>query len=59
MEGLSPFALLDLDLDLDEVERLNDEDGILNTASLVSVKEIRTLRKKMKICVPTEAENSC
>ena len=50
MEGLSPFTMLDLNGD--EVELLNYEQDLLNTASLVSVEDIRLQRRKLNICIP-------
>ena len=54
MEGLSPFAMQDMDEDA--VAHFNDENALLDSASLVSVADIRALRKKVKLSVPTEAE---
>ena len=53
MEGLTPFAMRDLNED--EVARLNDEQDLLNSASLVSVADLRGQRNKDKISIPTEA----
>ena len=53
MEGLSPFAMLDLDED--EVASLNNKEDLIQSASLVSVKDLRALRARLKICVPTDA----
>ena len=54
MEGISPFAMVDMDEDA--VARFNDEAALLESASLVSVADIRAVRKKMKLSVPSEAE---
>jgi len=54
MDGLSPFFMLDLSED--EVASINDEADLLNQASLVSVKDLRLLKKRMKISVPESAE---
>jgi hypothetical protein len=54
MEGLSPFAMQDMDENA--VAHFNDENALLDSASLVSVADIRALRKKVKLSVPTEAE---
>ena len=43
IEGLSPFSTL------------NDEDDLLQRASLVSVQDLRALRTKQKICIPSDA----
>ena len=50
MDGLSPFTMLDLNED--EVALINDEQDLLNTASLVSVEDIRLQRRKLNICIP-------
>ena len=44
-----------LDLDEDQVVLLNDEEDFINAASLVSVNDLRTQRKKMKILLPVDA----
>ena len=54
MDGLTLFGIQDLNED--EVSCLNDEQEILNLASLVSVSDLRTQRNKMKILVPKNAE---
>ena len=54
MEGLSPFLMLDLSED--QVAAINDEADLLTHASLVSVKDLRHYRQKMKVCVPTTAD---
>ena len=54
MEGLSPFAMLDMDEDA--VAQINDEDALLDAASLISVADLRALRQRMKISIPEEAE---
>lgn len=53
MEGLSPFAMVDMDKDM--VARYNDEDELLDAASLVSVEELRALKKKRTLTIPEEA----
>ena len=55
MDGMSPFTMLDLNED--EVALLNDEQDLLNTASLVSVEDLRLQRRKLKICIPLEADD--
>ena len=39
-----------------EVALLNDEQDLLNTASLVSVEDLSLQRRKLKICIPLEAD---
>ena len=53
MEGLSPFTMLDLDED--QVALLNDEEDLINSASLVSVNDLRAQQKKMNTSVPVDA----
>ena len=55
MEGLSPFTMLDLNGD--EVELLNYEQDLLNTASLVSVEYLRFQRLNLNICIHLEADD--
>ena len=55
MEGLSPFLMLDLSED--EVAAINDEADLLRDASLVSLKDLRQYRQKMKVCIPATADN--
>ena len=55
MDGLSPFTMLDLNED--EVALLNDDQYLLHTASLVSVEDLRLQRRKLKICIPLEADD--
>ena len=55
MDGLSPFTMLDLNED--ELALTNDEKDSLNTASLVSVEDLRLQRRKLKICIPLEADD--
>lgn len=55
MEGLSPFTVLNLNED--EVAQINDENDLLNCVSLVSIKDLKALRSKLKIYVPMEAED--
>ena len=53
IEGLSPFAIMDIDED--QVALLNAEGYLINSASLVSVNNLRAQRKQMKISVPVDA----
>ena len=53
MEGMSPFTILYLDGD--QVALLNDKEELINSASLVSVNDLRAQQKKMKISVPVDA----
>ena len=46
-----------LDLNENKVSQRNDEDDLSSHASLVIIKELKTLRSKIKICVPTEAND--
>ena len=55
MDGLSPFTMMDMDEDV--VAAYNDEDALLDAASLVSVADLRAMRKKFKAVVPAEAED--
>ena len=54
MDGLSPFTMLDLNED--QVALLNDEQDLLNTASLVSISDLCVQRKKIMISIPAEAD---
>ena len=54
MEGLSPFLMLDLSED--EVAAINDEADLIQRASMVSVQDLRALKRKMKINIPDTAE---
>ena len=54
MDGLTPFAMLDLNED--QVAMLNEEQDLLNSASLVSVVDLRGQRSKIKISIPVEPE---
>ena len=54
-DGLSPFTMLDLNKD--EVKLLNDEQDLLNTDTLVSVKDLRLQRRKLDIFIPLEADD--
>ena len=54
MDGLSPFTMLDLNEY--QAALLNDEQELLNTASLVSVSDIRVQRNKIKISIPVKAD---
>ena len=54
MEGLSPFMMLDLSED--EVAVINDEADLIQRASLVSVQDLRGLKRHMQISVPVAAE---
>jgi hypothetical protein len=53
-EGLSPFALFDLNED--EVANMNDEDNALAAASHVTVEQIKAIKKKSEATVPERAE---
>ena len=55
LDGLSPFAMMDMDEDA--VARFNDEDALLDAASLVSVADLRSLRSRLQAVVPVEAED--
>ena len=55
LEGLSPFAMMDMDEDA--VATFNDEAALLDAASLVSVGDLRALRQRMTAVVPVEAED--
>ena len=55
MDGLPPFTVLDLNED--EVALINDDQDLLNTASLVSVENLRLQRRKLKICISLEADD--
>ena len=54
MDGLSPFTMLYLNGD--QVALLNDEQDLLNTASLVSISDLRVQRNKIKISIPAKAD---
>jgi hypothetical protein len=54
-EGLSPFIVLDLDED--EVAKLNYDDDAFNAASHTTVDDILKLRRKARAKVPDTAEN--
>ena len=45
-----------LDLNEDQVAILNEEQDLLNTASLVSVSDLRGQRSKLKVTIPAEPE---
>ena len=47
MEGLLPFLMLDLSED--EVAAINDENDLIQRASMVNVQDLRALKRKMKI----------
>ena len=55
MDVLSPFTVMYLNED--EFAWLDDEQDLINSASLVSVADLRVRRNKLKICIPTEAED--
>ena len=55
LDGISPFAMLDMDEDA--FANFNDEDALLDAASLVSVADLRLLRQRLKAVVPVEAED--
>ena len=52
MDGLSHFTMLDLNEY--EVALLNNEQDLLNAASLVSVEYLRFQQCKLNICIPLE-----
>ena len=54
MDGLSPFTVLDLSKD--EVVMLNNEYDLITSESLVSVDDLRKQRKKLRVCIPAEAD---
>ena len=54
MDGLYQFTMVYLKEV--EVAWLNDEQDLINSASLFSVADLRVRRNKLKICIPTEAE---
>jgi hypothetical protein len=53
-EGLSPFIVLDLDED--EVARINDTDDALTRASTVTMQDIASLKKKLAPKIPQTAD---
>ena len=55
LDGISPFAMMDMDEDA--VACFNDEDALLEAASLVSVADLRALRQRLKAVVPVEPED--
>ena len=55
INNLSPFTMLDLNEE--EVTWINDEQYLIASASLVSVADLRVQLNKLKICIPTEAED--
>ena len=54
-EGISPFVVLDLDED--EVAKINDTEDALTRASTVTMQDIASLKKKMTPKIPTTAED--
>ena len=52
MDGLSHFTMLDLNEY--EVALLNNEQDLLNAASLVSVEYLRFQQCKLNVCIPLE-----
>ena len=54
MDGLSPFTMLVLNKD--EVALMNNEDDLINSASLVNVADLRQRLKQQKVCIPAEAD---
>ena len=50
-DGLYPFTVLDLNEY--EAAWLNDEQELINSASVVSVSDLRVQHNKLKICIPT------
>ena len=55
MDGLNLFAMIDLNKD--QVARLNEEQDLLNTASLVSVADLRGQQGKLKASILVEPED--
>ena len=55
MDSISPFTMMDLNKD--EVELLNDEQDLLNTAYLGSLEDLRLQWRKLNICIPLEADD--
>ena len=53
-EGLSPFIVLDLDED--EVARINDTEDALTRASAVTMQDISNLRQRLKPKIPATAD---
>jgi len=53
MEGLFPFMMLDFNEDA--VAQINDEDNLLNYASLVSIKDLKALGSNVNVF--TEADD--
>ena len=45
-----------LDQTEDELAMLNNEDDLITSASLVSVDDLRKQWKKLKVCIPAEAD---
>ena len=56
MEGLSPFTMLDLNED--EVARLNHESDLLTSASMVRVDGLRNNRKNARSVSPPKRTSS-
>jgi hypothetical protein len=56
-EGLSPFIVLDLDED--EVARINDTEDALTRASAVTMQDISNLRQRLKPKYQQQQMNSC
>ena len=54
-EGLSPFVVLDLDED--EVAKINDTEDALTRASTVTMQDIASLKKKLTPKIPATAED--
>jgi hypothetical protein len=54
-EGISPFVVLDLDED--EVAKINDTEDALTRASTVTMQDIASLKKKMTPKIPSSAED--
>ena len=52
-DGLSPFAMMDIDEDA--VAKFNDEDALLDAASLVSIADLRLLWSRLQVVVPVKA----
>jgi hypothetical protein len=53
-DGLSPFMLLDLTED--EVADINNEDDVLTRASVVTVNDLKAVKKRIQASIPTTSE---
>ena len=54
MEGLSPFTMLYMDED--KVAIMNNEEDLVTSSSVVSVADLWSQKRKVRICVLQEAE---